>query len=48
MLRILSVSDMTFGVFPLLVEGFRYPWYHNLAEVIDSVTQISKVLVNSR
>lgn len=44
-LRILSVNDMIFAVFPLLAEGFRYPWYQSIAEVMDSVTQISKVPV---
>jgi hypothetical protein len=41
--RELSFDDMTFGVFAVLSEGFRFPRYGSLKEVFESVDQLLEV-----
>jgi hypothetical protein len=43
MLQQLTLEDMTFGVFPVVDEGFDHPWYHDIGEVFDVVIQLLEV-----
>ena len=45
LLQELVHDDMVFAVFPLLSMGFTYPWYYNLAEVLNAVEQVLEVTV---
>ncbi|KAF8526983.1 kinase-like domain-containing protein [Hysterangium stoloniferum] len=39
-LRLISLADMTFAVFPLMGDRFTCPWYHQLRETIDTAIQL--------
>ena len=39
----ISISDMTFYVFPLMSLGFSTPWYFSFSEVLDACEQIMEV-----
>ncbi|KAF8520595.1 kinase-like domain-containing protein, partial [Hysterangium stoloniferum] len=49
-LRIITLEDMTFAVFPLMAPGFTLGWYNQLYETIDAATQLLEGLefVHSR
>ena len=40
-------DDMIFAVFPLMAEGFDYPWFYRFSEVLDAVEQVLEVTVFS-
>ncbi|KAF8514690.1 hypothetical protein BU17DRAFT_52359 [Hysterangium stoloniferum] len=39
-LRLISLADMTFAVFPLMGDRFIIPWYHQLHETTDAAMQL--------
>ncbi|KAF8520610.1 kinase-like domain-containing protein [Hysterangium stoloniferum] len=49
-LRIITLEDMTFVIFPLMAPGFTLGWYNQLHETIDAATQLLEGLafVHSR
>jgi hypothetical protein len=42
-LRLISLEDMTFAVFPLMGDRFSSPWFHQLHEAIDAAIQLLEV-----
>jgi hypothetical protein len=46
-LRIITLGDMTFAIFPLMASGFTDGWYNQLHETIDAATQLLEVRVLS-
>jgi hypothetical protein len=38
--------DMVFNVFPLMSEGFFFPWYHKFSEVLDVIEQVLEVRIS--
>ena len=42
-LDVIEYEDMVFYVFPLMHQGFAYPWYFSFNEVVDACEQLLEV-----
>jgi hypothetical protein len=36
-------GDMIFAIFPLMIQGFDWPWFYDLREIFDAVEQVLQV-----